>query len=106
MASPSGAPRPSSQASTPLAASGDVLAALARYRDRVVGELRSAVEGQPAGPATLMRYHLGWEDEQAAPIEGRGGKLLRPSLCLLCCEAAGGDWQATLPPAAAPEVIH
>jgi geranylgeranyl diphosphate synthase type I len=35
-----------------------------------------------------------------------GGKALRPTLCLLACEAAGGDWHAALPAAAALELVH
>jgi geranylgeranyl diphosphate synthase type I len=53
-----------------------------------------------------MRYHLGWEDEGGSAIEARGGKLLRPALCLLACEALGGDWRAALPAAAAIELLH
>jgi geranylgeranyl diphosphate synthase type I len=53
-----------------------------------------------------MRYHLGWEDRTGRPVDDRGGKLLRPALCLLSCEAAGGDWNAALPAAAALELLH
>jgi geranylgeranyl diphosphate synthase type I len=53
-----------------------------------------------------MRYHLGWEDESGQPGDRRGGKLLRPALCLLCCEAAGGEVEAALPAAAALELLH
>ncbi|MGQ9600298.1 MAG: polyprenyl synthetase family protein [Anaerolineae bacterium] len=54
----------------------------------------------------MMRYHLGWTDENLRPVRASGGKRLRPVLCLLCCEAAGGDpWQA-LPIAAALELVH
>ena len=35
-----------------------------------------------------------------------GGKRVRPSLALLGCEAAGGDFEAALPAAAAVEMIH
>ena len=54
----------------------------------------------------MMRYHLGWVDESLQPIQASGGKRLRPMLCLLCCEAAGGDPQQALPAAAAVELIH
>jgi geranylgeranyl diphosphate synthase type I len=54
----------------------------------------------------MMRYHLGWVDENLQAIQVSGGKRLRPLLCLLCCEAAGGDPQQTLPAAAALELIH
>lgn len=54
----------------------------------------------------MMRYHLGWADEALQPIEANAGKRLRPVLCVLACEATGGDpWQA-LPAASAVELIH
>src|SRR5438093_4028130 len=53
----------------------------------------------------MIRYHLGWEDAEGRPQEA-GGKGLRPALCLLACEAAGGDWHRALPAAAAVELIH
>lgn len=53
-----------------------------------------------------MRYHLGWEDRAGQAIEARGGKLLRPAMCLLCCEAVGGEWRNALPAAAALELLH
>jgi geranylgeranyl diphosphate synthase, type I len=49
---------------------------------------------------TMLAYHLGWTDN------GRGGKRIRPLLCLLSCTAAGGAWQQALPIAAAVELIH
>jgi geranylgeranyl diphosphate synthase type II len=45
---------------------------------------------------------------QAPAIEylERGGKGLRPALCLATCDAFGGDAQAALPSAAALELLH
>jgi geranylgeranyl diphosphate synthase type I len=34
------------------------------------------------------------------------GKMSRPTLCLLACEASGGNWRSALPAAAAVELIH
>jgi geranylgeranyl diphosphate synthase type II len=42
----------------------------------------------------------------AADYLGRGGKGLRPALCLATCEAFGGDVEAALPSAAALELLH
>ena len=77
-----------------------------RYRPAIGAELRSVLEERTVPPYNLMRYHLGWEDRHGRPIEGRAGKLLRPALCLLCCEAVAGDWQRALPAAAALELLH
>jgi len=49
----------------------------------------------------MMAYHLGWLD----PASSRG-KRLRPLLTLLCCDAAGGEWEQALSAAAAIELVH
>lgn len=54
----------------------------------------------------MLRYHLGWEDVEGRPVRSGGGKALRPTLCLLASEAAGGDWRKALPAAAALELVH
>jgi geranylgeranyl diphosphate synthase type I len=54
----------------------------------------------------MMHYHLGWADEAMQPLQIRGGKRLRPLLCLLFCKAAGGDTEQALPAACALELIH
>lgn len=65
----------------------------------------------PVPPALLpfygmMAYHLGWQDASFRPTEGRVGKRLRPFLCLLAADAAGGEWGRVLPAAAAVELVH
>ena len=65
----------------------------------------------PAGGADLLyhmiRYHLGWEDEQGLPLTGgAAGKGLRAALCLWACEAVGGPWSRALPAAVALELVH
>jgi len=42
----------------------------------------------------------------AAEYLERGGKGLRPALCLATCEAFGGDLESALPSAAALELLH
>jgi geranylgeranyl diphosphate synthase type I len=54
----------------------------------------------------MLRYHLGWQDRDGKPVTGRRGKRLRPLLCLLACEAFGGDWRSALAVASALELIH
>lgn len=54
----------------------------------------------------MLGYHMGWLDETQQPSDSRVGKRLRPLVCLLSCEAAGGDPRAALPAASALELIH
>ena len=81
-------------------------AALARYRRGLDSYLQAHVSRQdPDALYRMVRYHLGWEEEDGTPAD-HGGKGLRSSLCLLACEAAGGDWRRALPAAAALELVH
>jgi geranylgeranyl diphosphate synthase, type I len=66
-------------------------------------EMRRVVGGGPepfADYYQMLTYHLGWNTGAGS------GKRIRPLLALLCCAAAGGDWQVALPAAAAIELIH
>jgi geranylgeranyl diphosphate synthase type I len=76
-----------------------------RYLNALEAELRSVL-GDNASPLyTMMRYHLGWVDEEGE-TQPSPGKMSRPTLCLLACEATGGEWRSALPAAAAVELIH
>ena len=75
---------------------------LYRYRSRIELEVARAL---PVGGSQLdemQRYALGWTAEGLPNL----GKCLRPSLCLLTCEALGGDIEQVLPVAVAIELIH
>lgn len=54
----------------------------------------------------MQEYHLGWRDQQLAPSESDPGKLIRPQLVLLACQAAGGDPAQALPLAAGIQLLH
>ncbi|MBI4301336.1 MAG: polyprenyl synthetase family protein [Chloroflexi bacterium] len=76
-----------------------------RYEVELKEELKAAIGG--SSPLyDMMRYHLGWMDHQGQPIQAASGKGLRPTFCLLACEAAGGHHSIALPAAAAVELIH
>ena len=79
---------------------------LSRYREPVVAAMRAALDRPGVGHLRLMRYHLGWEDAAGNAVPPASGKMLRPALCLLCCEAAGGDIARAMPAAAALELLH
>lgn len=82
---------------------------IAPYALALEQELRAVLAPPPDGPEPLyqmLHYHLGWVDRDLQPRAGRAGKRLRPVLCLLACEAAGGDWRRALPAAASIELFH
>lgn len=76
-----------------------------RYRDDIVKELASNINGGKLAMYDMMRYHMGWIDEQGN-LQDAGGKLVRPTLLILTCECVGGDWRSALPAAAAVELVH
>ncbi|HEX5479127.1 MAG TPA: polyprenyl synthetase family protein [Dehalococcoidia bacterium] len=91
---------------TQVAAEARVNDILSRYRGPVLAGVREAIDGATVGFAGYMRYHFGWEDALGNPIPESAGKMLRPALCLLCCEAAGGDAARAMPAAVALELVH
>lgn len=56
------------------------------------------------GLEDILRYHLGWENQERRPAAA--GKRIRPLLVLLAAAAVGGEWRRALPSAAAVELLH
>ncbi|HLZ73009.1 MAG TPA: polyprenyl synthetase family protein [Dehalococcoidia bacterium] len=81
-------------------------AALNRFRAAVEQEMRDTLRGGEGPLYAMQRYHLGWEEADGSATTGVSGKVFRPALCLLCCEALGGDPDRALPGAAALELLH
>jgi geranylgeranyl diphosphate synthase type I len=90
--------------------------AVAARIDERVGWLDDEIEAALAAGADLPLYrmacyHLGWRDERLEPVDEaarrrHGGKRLRGVLCLLACEAVGGEGRRAAPAGAAVELIH
>ncbi|MDZ4764953.1 MAG: polyprenyl synthetase family protein [Chloroflexota bacterium] len=80
----------------------------ARYLTELDGAMRRAADTIIDAPdyGVMLRYPLGWVDERDLPYNHPTGKRIRPILLLLSTEAAGGDWRAALPAAAAVELLH
>ncbi|NTU78328.1 MAG: polyprenyl synthetase family protein [Chloroflexales bacterium] len=54
----------------------------------------------------MQEYHLGWRDQQLDPAESDPGKLIRPQLVMLACQAGGGDPAQAVPLAAGIQLLH
>jgi geranylgeranyl diphosphate synthase type I len=78
------------------------LAELDRYMRMVV----TSQPNQPSDMSIMLQYAFGWVDENGESYSTPTGKRIRPVLLLLSTEAAGGNWQAALPAAAAVELLH
>ena len=78
----------------------------ASYRDRVRVELKEVIDSCPSVLRNMLRYHMGWQDEDGYSCNGESGKFVRSTLCLLSCQAVGGDTSQAMPAATAIELIH
>jgi geranylgeranyl diphosphate synthase type I len=82
---------------------------LDRYLPPLQAEMRAIVQTSDPYSVDLfgmLQYHLGWVDATFTPCQARTGKHVRPMLCLLTCEACGGNWEQALPAGAAIELLH
>ncbi|PKB71066.1 MAG: hypothetical protein BZY87_07385 [SAR202 cluster bacterium Io17-Chloro-G6] len=69
-------------------------------------ELRVVFESRKGFLYDVLRYHLGWVDQQGQPQAGSSPLNFQPALALATCEALGGDYQNALPVAASIELIY
>jgi len=76
------------------------------YHDAVRIELEKVIDSGPSALCNMLRYHMGWQDEHGHPCSRESGKFIRPTLCLLGCQAVGGNPSQILPAATAVELIH
>jgi geranylgeranyl diphosphate synthase type I len=80
---------------------------LTRARDLVGPALRAAVDSlSSASMRRVAGYHFGWLTADGTPVEGGGGKYVRPALVLLCAEAVGGAAAEAVPGGVAVELVH
>ncbi|HIO65027.1 MAG TPA: polyprenyl synthetase family protein [Dehalococcoidia bacterium] len=77
-----------------------------RYRANISRSLRDNLSQQHSDVYDMLRYYMGWVDENGRPHEAMEGKALRPTLCLFACEAVGGALEMAMPSAVALEFIH
>ena len=88
---------------------GELSGFIGRWLPQIESEMRAVLVGNDEAVSLhygMMRYHLGWANEQLEPDHFPTGKRLRPILCLLACAEIGGDPTQALPAAAAIELLH
>ena len=83
-----------------------VPAIFSRYREEIDQELLRATRGPNLSLYTMVHYQLGWVDATGAEVNADRGKAIRPTLCLLMCEALGGTIDRAVPSAAGLELLH
>ena len=76
------------------------------YRQSLEQELKESIQGQDGLLYNMLRYQLGWIDEQGMALSGDSLPRLHPFLCLLCCQSLSGESDPALPAAAAVELVH
>jgi geranylgeranyl diphosphate synthase type I len=79
---------------------------LTRYATGVSRRLGAGAPPVSSMTGRMAAYHMGWVDRDGRPDEAPPGKLVRPSLCLWACEAAGGSVEQAMPLACAVEWVH
>ena len=79
-----------------------------RYLAELDATMRRVVDEMVVTPdfGTMLRYPLGWVDQEGQPYNHTTGKRISPLLVLLSAEATGGDFHPALPAAAAVELLH
>ncbi|MBK8028087.1 MAG: polyprenyl synthetase family protein [Chloroflexi bacterium] len=79
-----------------------------RYLAELDATMRRVVDDMVTAPdfGVMLRYPLGWVDQNGQPYNHPTGKRIRPILLLLATEATGGDFRSALPAAAAVELLH
>ena len=76
---------------------------------RLENEMQAVLAARHTAQAAhyaMMHYHMGWADESLRPSAVSSGKRIRPLLCLMACEAVGGNPADAVPAAAAVEILH
>ena len=69
-------------------------------------ELRGVFESREGFLYDVLRYHLGWVDEQGQPQSGTSPLTFQSAMALTSCEALEGDFTKALPVAASVDLIY
>ena len=75
-------------------------------RALVLPAMRGALDELDPGVRLMCAYHEGWVDAEGNPVQGDGGKLLRPTLALAVARAVGGTSEDAVPAGVAVHMVH
>ena len=76
------------------------------YRQSVERELRDIFQGRDGFLYNLLRYHLGWVDQEGRPQDGGTPLHFQGAVALAACEALDADFGFAVPAAAGVELVH
>ncbi|MDE2780502.1 MAG: polyprenyl synthetase family protein [Chloroflexota bacterium] len=80
--------------------------ALTPYREALEKELRNCFSERQGFLYNVLRYHMGWVDQQGQPESGSTRHSFHSLLAPAVCEAVSGQYEAALPVAAAVELLY
>ncbi|MDE2843161.1 MAG: polyprenyl synthetase family protein [Chloroflexota bacterium] len=80
--------------------------ALTPYREALEKELRNCFSERQGFLYNVLRYHMGWVDQQGQPENGSTRHSFHSLLAPAVCEAVTGQYEAALPVAAAVELLY
>ena len=69
-------------------------------------ELRTVFESREGFLYDVLRYHMGWVDQQGQPKSETAPLSFQSALALASCDALGGDFRNALPVAASVDLIY
>lgn len=79
---------------------------LHKYQQIIEKSLKQRIPKNNSEVYRTLQYSMGWIDKNGNKQNKSLGKSLRASLCLFACEATHGSYNASIPAAAAIELIH
>lgn len=76
------------------------------YREAVDDELKAVLESRQGFLYNVLRYHLGWVDQQGQPEPGATPLHFQAAIALATCNFLAGDFHNAIPVAASVELVH
>lgn len=69
-------------------------------------EMKDAFASREGFLYDLLRYHMGWTDQQGTPQDSPPRLHFQSMLTMVCCQVLSGDYSDSLPAAAGIEFVH